>query len=220
MIRSFRSSSVALLAAAIALSLAGAACDGDGTSSATDTGTTPTDTSATGSTGGPTTEATPYAVYSPPPPPSGPITTGYLGQTLTLDVGEGQVLELTFHSTAMSAVAAIENQPRQFSVWLTVENPSDSPWRGNLGPLAHVDDDLGGNVAADPSPAPGDLSGAADRLGFSNKNLAKPISIPAGGSVDGVLLFQMYGGNRVVFITIDSPTGGDPIVWETNFGVF
>ena len=36
----------------------------------------------------------------------------------------------------------------------------------------------------------------------------------------GVLLFQMSGGNRVVRITIDSPAGADPIVWETNFGVF
>lgn len=202
----------AALAAVIALSLA--ACDGNGSSSASETGAAATGASA--STGA----AGPYLVYSPPPPPSGPITTGYLGQTLTLDVGGDQRLELTFHSTAMSAVAAVENVPRRFSVWLTVENPTDAPWRGNLGPLAHVDDDLGGSVAADPSPAPGDFSTAADRLGFSNKNLAKPISIPPGGSVDGVILFQMYGGNRVVHITIDSPAGGDPIVWETNFGVF
>jgi hypothetical protein len=162
----------------------------------------------------------PYAVYSPPPPPSEPITTGYLGETLTLDVGDRRTLRLTFHSTAMNAVAAIEDQPRHFSVWLTVENPSDAPWRGDLGPLAHVTDDIGGDVAADPSPAPGDYSSAANRLGFSNRNLARSISIPAGGSVDGVLIFQLYGGNRVVHVTIDSPSGADPVAWETNFGVF
>ena len=179
-------------AAPVALVLAAvfvlAACDGDGSSSATETSPP-----ATGATVAPSAAASPYLVYSPPPPPEGPITTGYLGQTLTLDVGEGRSLKLTFHSTAMSAVAATENVPRQFSVWLTVENPSDSPWRGDLGPLAHVDDDIGGNVPADPSPAPGDFSTAATRLGFSNRNLAKPVSVPPGGSVEGVLVFQMYG---------------------------
>jgi hypothetical protein len=207
--------SAARLAIVLAAVLVLAACDGDGSSSATETSAPATD-----ATVAPTAAATPYLVYSPPPPPSGPITTGYLGSTLTLDVGGGRHLELTFHSTAMSAVAATENVPRQFSVWLTVENPSDSPWRGDLGPLAHVDDDIGGNVPVDPSPAPGDYSTAATRLGFSNRNLAKPISIQPGGSLKGVLLFQMYGGNRVVFITIDSPSGADPIAWETNFGVF
>lgn len=206
---------LALGAAAVAVTVA--ACDGDGTSTPTPTSVAPSSTAAASAA---TDVASPYLVYSPPPPPSEPITSGYLGQTLTLDVGDGQDLRLTFHSTAMSAVAAIENQPRRFSVWLTVENPTDTAWKGDLGPLAHVDDDIGGNVAADPSPAPGDFSTAAGRLGFSNRNLAKPISIPAGASVDGVLLFQMYGGNRVVYITIDSPSGGDPIVWETNFGVF
>ncbi len=207
-----------IFAGAAVVVLALSACDGSGSSTATPTGEAPS--SASGPTGTPTEAATPYLVYSPPPPPTGPITSGYLGSTLTLDVGDGQRLRLTFHSTAMSAVAAIENQPRQFSVWLTVENPTDAPWKGDLGPLAHVDDDVGGNVAADPSPAPGDYSTAADRLGFSNRNLATPISIPAGESVDGVLLFQLYGGNRVVYITVDSPSGGEPIVWETNFGVF
>jgi len=202
----------AALPIAIALALAVAACDGNGGSSSE------TDTPPAPSTDTPT--PAPYAVYTPPPPPSEPITTGYLGQTLTLDVGGGQHLRLTFHSTAMNAVAATENVPRQFSVWLTVENPTDSPWRGNLGPLAHVDDDIGGDVGADPSPAPGDFSTAATRLGYSNRNLAKAVSIPPGSSVDGVLLFQMYGGNRLVHITIDAPAGGDPIVWETNFGVF
>jgi hypothetical protein len=208
---------LAVGAAALAIALALAACDGGGSSTSTPSTSTP---SAAATTPASTGAASPYLVYSPPPPPSGPITSGYLGSTLTLDVGAGQRLRLTFHSTAMSAVAAIENQPRQFSVWLTVENPNDAPWKGNLGPLAHVDDDIGGNVAVDVSPAPGDFSTAAKRLGFSNRNLAEPISIPAGTSVDGVLLFQMYGGNRVVYITIDSPSGGDPIIWETNFGVF
>jgi hypothetical protein len=215
MIRSPRTL-LALGAAAVALTLA--ACDGDGTSTPTPTSATPS--SAPGTSTAPTDAASPYLVYSPPPPPSGPITSGYLGSTLTLDVGDGQRLRLTFHSTAMSAVAAIENQPRQFSVWLTVENPNDITWKGDLGPLAHVDDDIGGNVVADVSPAPGDFSTAAERLGFSNRNLAKPTSIPAGASVDGVLLFQLYGGNRVVYITVDSPSGGEPVVWETNFGVF
>ncbi|MGZ8596380.1 MAG: hypothetical protein ACXWYJ_12030, partial [Actinomycetota bacterium] len=150
---------LALGAAAVALTLA--ACDGDGTSTPTPTSATPS--SAPGTSTAPTDAASPYLVYSPPPPPSGPITSGYLGSTLTLDVGDGQRLRLTFHSTAMSAVAAIENRPRQFSVWLTVENPNDAPWKGDLGPLTHVDDDVGGNVAADPSPAPGDFSTAADR---------------------------------------------------------
>jgi hypothetical protein len=207
-----------LVLCAAAVGLAVAACDGNGSASTSATGSTSATTS--GSTPPPTEAATPYLVYSPPPPPSGPITTGYVGSTLTLDVGSGQRLRLTFHSTAMSAVAAIENQPRQFSVWLTVENPGDSAWRGQLGPLAHVDDDIGGSVAVDPAPASGDYSTAAKRLGYSNRNLAKPISIAPRASVDGVLLFQMYGGNRVVYITIDSPSGGDPIVWETNFGVF
>ncbi len=197
--------------------LALGACDGAGSSSTPES--SPPVTTATGlSSAGPT--GAPYLVYSPAPPPSGPITAGYLGQTLTLGVGEGRSLKLTFHSTAMNAVAATENVPRHLSVWLTVENPSDSPWRGNLGLLAHVDDDIGGNVPADPSPAPSDFSTAATRLGFSNRNLAKPIAIPPGASVEGVLVFQMYGGNRVISITIDSPTGAVPIAWETNFGVF
>ena len=209
---------VALGAAAVALIRVACDGNGDGTPTPTATGTTPSSTTA--SSAAPTDAASPYLVYSPPPPPSGPITSGYLGSTLTLGVGNGRRQRLTFHSTAMNAVAAIENQPRRFSVWLTVENPNDVPWKGDLGPLAHVDDDFGGDVAADPSPAPGDFSTAAGRLGFSNRNLATPISIPSGASVDGVLLFQLYGGNRVVYITIDSPSGGEPIVWETNFGVF
>ncbi|MEO8476670.1 MAG: hypothetical protein ABI572_06415 [Actinomycetota bacterium] len=192
-----------------------AGCDGAGTSS-----TPEPSTSLTTGTGPSSAPATPYLVYSPPPSPSGPITTGYLGQTLTLGVGEGRSLKLTFHSTAMNAVAATENAPRHLSVWLTVENPSDSPWRGNLGSLAHVDDDIGGNVPADPSPASGDFSTAATRLGFSNRNLAKLLSIPPGASVEGVLVFQIFGGNRVISITIDSPAGADPVAWETNFGVF
>jgi hypothetical protein len=197
--------------------LALTACDGTGSSPASASSTVPPPSATTATASG---AAGPYLVYSPPPPPSGPITSGYLGSTLTLDVGNGQQLRLTFHSTAMSAVAALYNQPRQFNVWLTVENPGDQPWKGNLGPLAHVDDDLGGDVAVDPAPAPGQFSSSAKRLGYSNRNLAKPISVPAGGSVGGALLFQMYGGNRVVYVTIDSPAGADPVVWETNFGIF
>lgn len=219
MIRPSRSVWRAVLAVALPLFPLAAACDGDAapvvTGSATAVGSP--DSADTIS---PSSSSPPYLVYSPPPPPDGPITTGYLGETLTLDVGDGQALRLTFHSTAMNAVAATVDAPRHFSVWLTVENPSDAPWRGNLGPLAHVVDDLGGDVVADPSPGPGDLSAAAAHLGYSNHSLAKTISIPPGGSVDGVLLFQMYGGNRVVSITIDSPSGGTPIAWETNFGVF
>jgi len=214
MTRPFRSLLVAVCAASLALT----ACDGNGSSASSPSSGAPTSPHAASSS--PTDAASPYLVYSPPPPPSGPITSGYLGSTLTLDVGNGQHLRLTFHSTAMDAVAALYNQPRQFNVWLTVENPNDTSWKGNLGPLAHVDDDIGGNVAVDPSPAPGLFSSSAKRLGYSNRNLAKPIVIPAGGSVDGALLFQMYGGNRVVYITIDSPANADPIIWETNLGIF
>lgn len=156
-------------------------------------------------------------VYEPPAPSGEPITEGYVGQTLTLDVA-GSPLRVTFQSTALDSVAAIPDQPRTFSVWVAVENAGNEPWTGSLGSGTLITDEFAGAVA--PLASPTSFSAAAERLGYRNRNLAAELSVEPGATIQGVLVFELYGGNRDVELVIEPSGSAGPVVWLTKFGIF
>ncbi len=202
-----------LLVVSGALALAAAACDRNATQTPSATRPSEVPTSQA-----PASAAPSYPpVYEPATPSDEPISDGYVGQTLTLDV-EGTPLRVTFLSTALDSVAAIPDRPRTFSVWFSVENAGDEPWTGNLGSGALITDEFAGAVA--PQSSPSSFSAAAERLGYRNRNLATELSIEPGARVDGVMVFELYGGNRDIELVLEPAGSEGPVTWLTKFGIF
>jgi hypothetical protein len=108
---------------------------------------------------------------------------------------------------------------RALTVYLTASNPGDDRWSGTIGTDAEVTD-LSGGVFPATRPAPGDLHSSPARYGGSNRSFLRPVSIPAGGSAKGALVFHVTGGNRPITLRISLDGGTTWVEWATNLGVF
>lgn len=187
-----------------------AACTGD---SPTTASVTPSGSASTPSPTG----VDPLVPYSPSPTPFVERTTGFIPDTFTLPTADGGKLYLTPVTTTMTT--AYVRETRAFVVYLDVENPGDASWTGVVGAHAQVTDLSGAVFEAEP-PSPGDLHPDPQRYGGSNRNLLKPITVKAGGTVSGALVFHVTGGNRPITLRISVDGGTTWGEWATNLGVF
>jgi hypothetical protein len=142
--------------------------------------------------------------------------TGWLGQELTLDAGD-TTLRVTAESTSLSYLDPVA-LPRSFSVFITIKNTGDEPYHGAPGSSAVIVDEFDARFEVDPSPEADMLHPDPERYGYSNLNLAAPVTIPPGGSVQGVIVFHTTGGYREITINLPIP-GGDTGAWVTNYSV-
>ena len=108
---------------------------------------------------------------------------------------------------------------RALAVYLEVENPGNPTWTGSVGTDAQVTDLTGAVFPAVP-PAPGDLHPDPQRYGGSNQSLLKPVTVKAGATASGALVFHVTGGNRPITLRISLDGGATWGEWATNLGVF
>jgi hypothetical protein len=159
----------------------------------------------------------PLAPYSPSPTPFVERTAGFIPDTLTLPTTGVGKLFVTPVTTTMTT--AYVNETRAFVVYLTVENPSDTPWTGTIGADAQVKD-LTGKVFPAGRPAPGDLHPDPARYGGSNRNVQQRLTVSPGATTSGALVFHVTGGNRPITLRISLDGGTTWGEWSTNLGVF
>ena len=114
---------------------------------------------------------------------------------------------------------AYVHEARALTVYLTATNPGKDAWRGTIGTDAEVTD-LNGATFPATRPAPGDLHPDPARYGGSNRSFQRPVSIAAGGSVRGALVFHVTGGNRPITLRISLDGGTTWVEWATNLGTF
>jgi hypothetical protein len=151
--------------------------------------------------------------YSPSSTPFTEKTSGYRGETLTLPTSEGNKLYVTYESTSMTT--EFVGDRRSLAVWLEIENPGDADWTGDLGADATVVDETGLSFPAVPKPTAADLHPHPERYGYSNRNLARVMTIAAGDSVRGVIVFRPSGGNRDITIELSLDGGTTVASWQT-----
>jgi hypothetical protein len=194
--------------AAIAL----VACTGG---SATGTSLAPTTTPSQGSSSA--SGVDPLVPYSPPTTPFEERTSGFVPDTLTAPTDGGGKLYLTPVTTTMTT--AYVHETRALAVYLTIENPGDHAWSGTVGTHAQITDLTGGVFPAE-QPAKGDLHPDPSQYGGENRSLLRPVKVPAGQNVKGVLVFHPTGGNRPITLRISVDGGSTWVEWATNLGVF
>lgn len=191
------------------------ACEGsDPTTSASPTGPTSTTSSPAG-TGAPG-EPDPLVPFSPAPTEVGERTAGWLGETLLVRTPDGS-LWVSVDSTAMTPFAA--NGSRMLSVWITVHNPGDAAWTGAPGTDALLTDEAGNTFLPISDPSTDELHPTPEAYGASNRNLAGSVTVEAGASLQGVIVFRPTGGNRPVVFSM-SLDGEGRTEWQTNLGPF
>ena len=159
----------------------------------------------------------PLVPYSPPPTPAAASTSGFVPDVLTAPTDGGGSVRLTPVTTTMTT--SYVHETRALTVYLTASNPGHDRWSGTIGADAEVTD-LSGGVFPAARPAPGDLHPSPARYGGSNRSFLRPVSIPAGGSAKGALVFHVTGGNRPITLRISLDGGTTWVEWATNLGVF
>jgi len=159
----------------------------------------------------------PLVPYSPPPTPAAVSTSGFVPDVLTAPTDGGGSVRLTPVTTTMTT--SYVHETRALTVYLTASNPGHDRWSGTIGADAEVTD-LSGGVFPATRPAPGDLHPSPARYGGSNRSFLRPVSIPAGGSAKGALVFHVTGGNRPITLRISLDGGTTWVEWATNLGVF
>jgi hypothetical protein len=204
-----------LVAAAVA-AVALAACDRGGDTPAPSTSSS-SSLSAT-ETLQPSTGPDPLVPYSPSPTPFTEKTTGFAAETLTLPTSDGGKLYVTLDSTSMTT--AFVDGHRSLAVWLTIENPNDKDWTGVPGRNSRLSDELGLSFLPIPNPTDADLHPDPARYGNSNRNLDAAVTIPAGGTLQGAIVFRPTGGNRPISLEMSVDDGRTFVTWETNLGPF
>jgi hypothetical protein len=158
----------------------------------------------------------PLEPYSPAATPFAERQSGFIPDTLTLPTTHGGKLYVTPVTTTMTT--AYVHATRALAVYLTIENPSDANWHGVVGADAQLKDATGATFRAE-RPAPGDEHPHPDVYGGVNRDLLKPVAVPADGSVKGVLVFHPTGGNRPMTLRISLDGGQTWGEWTTNLGV-
>jgi hypothetical protein len=189
----------------VVVTLVGVACDPE-----------PTETAPTGPPPPPP-SIDPLVPFSPAPTPFEEVTSGFLGDTLTLP-GTG---DTTIHVDLVNTALPYDPRPdgtRPFSVFLTVTNAGDDAWTGVPGQGARVTDAAGGYNEAEADPSPADLHPRPQRLGVSNGNLMQQITLEPGESVEGVVVFLTAGGNRPVTVSVSFDGGATQGTWQTSMG--
>jgi hypothetical protein len=160
----------------------------------------------------------PLVPYSPSPSQFVEKTTGYLGETLTLPTAEGTKLYVTLESTSMTT--EFVDDRRSLAVWLEVENPGGADWTGDLGVGAEIIDENGLSFRAVSRPTAADLHPDPQRYGYSNRNLARPVTVTAGDVVQGAIVFRPTGGNRDITVQLSLDGGTSLVAWQTAMGPF
>jgi hypothetical protein len=159
----------------------------------------------------------PLQPYSPAATPFAERQSGYVPDTLTLPTSDGGKLYVTPVTTTMTTTYVHET--RALAVYLTIENPGDATWRGRLGADAQMRD-LTDAVFPAERPAPGDEHPHPGTYGGVNRDLLRAVTVPADGTVKGVLVFHPTGGNRPMTLRISADGGTTWAEWTTNLGVF
>jgi len=157
----------------------------------------------------------PLVTWSPQPTPVGDRSEGWLRETLAVTTADGGRLHVTPVSTSMT-LEFVDNA-RSLAIWLEVANVGDEDWTGSLGADASLTDELGGTFLPVASPTSADLHPDPDRYGYANRNLVPALTIPAGETVQGVIVFRPTGGNRPLrlHLTLD---GARTTSWVVNLG--
>lgn len=202
---------VVLLAAAVAL-FSGCTNE-DGPQSPSSSSTSPSGATEP-VTPTPDANRTPEPALTAAPTPS--ETKNYYGEALALSAGGGRTLVVRYDGTSLDPVFV--DAKRAFSVYLTLENRGDEPVRGNLA-RAVITDELGNRFRPQARPLPAQLNANAPDYGHANRNLTKSVTVSPDQRVQGVLVFEILGGPRVIQLKISLAPGEPPGVWETNFGV-
>jgi hypothetical protein len=160
----------------------------------------------------------PLIPYSPEPTPFRERTTAFARETLTLPTADGGQLWITLDSTAIQR--EFVDGMRWVSAWVTVENPGDRAWTGRPGEFARMTDELGGTFAAIADIGPADLHPRPQKYDASNRDLQREVTIEAGDSIQGVIVFRPDGGNRRVNISVSMDGGQTWGEWQTAIGPF
>jgi hypothetical protein len=158
----------------------------------------------------------PLVPYSPASTPFTERTSGYIPDTLTLRTADGAILYVTPVTTTMTV--AFVHETRALAVYLTLENPGDTAWKGTVGADAQIVDLTGATFPA-VAPARGDVHPDPATYGGANRNLRKPVTVAPGARVKGVLVFHPTGGNRPITLRITLDGGATWGEWTTNLGV-
>lgn len=165
----------------------------------------------------PPTGVDPLVPYSPSPTPGAAATSGFIPDTLTATTDAGGSIRLTPVTTTMTTTYV--HGARALAVYLTATNAGDERWRGTIGRHAEVTD-LNTAVFPATRPSRGDLHPDPARYGGSNRSFQLPVSIAAGASVQGALVFHVTGGDRPITLRISLDGGTTWVEWATNLGVF
>lgn len=140
-----------------------------------------------------------------------------MGETLTLPTSDGQKLQITFDRTAMKA--AFVDGYRSLSVWVTITNPGESSWTGVPGADARIVD-LAPTMFEPLVPTAEDLHPHPEKYGAVNFDLQQEVTIEAGDSLQGVIMFHPPGGNRSMTLGISFDGGATWGEWQMNLGPF
>jgi hypothetical protein len=159
----------------------------------------------------------PLQPYSPPATPFAERLAGFVPDTLTLPTSDGSSLRVTPETTTMTTTFV--DGTRALAVYLTIQNASDRPWKGQVGANAEIVDLTGATFPA-VVPAPGDRHPDPARYGGSNRDLMDKVPVPIGTTTKGVLVFHPTGGNRPITLRISLDDGATWAEWTTALGVF
>jgi hypothetical protein len=156
----------------------------------------------------------PLVVWTPVAPPVW-REQGWLRETLAVSLGEDR--ELLVRPVSSSMTLEYVDDARSLAIWIVVENPQDEDWTGNLGVDATLTDEQGNTFLPVTDPTPADLHPNPGLHGYSNDLLTRQITVPAGESFQGTIVFRPTGGNRPtrLNITLD---GERTTSWVVNLG--
>jgi hypothetical protein len=156
----------------------------------------------------------PWYTFTPTPAPPG-ASPAPLDQPVELGQG-GDDLVVTLTGTAFDP--EFVTPERTFWMFLAIENRGERSWRSNPGG-AVLRDELGGRFRSDPRPTPADLRSDAQAFGYGDADLARPVAVRPGETVEGAFLFRVPGAPREMILEVDLGPGVRA-GFVTNFGLF